>query len=146
MRALRTDEEANKSKHEGNRPHACGGCPARQRAVDAERTERIKDLYQQYPHFVDLSEEMEACLYSHGSDMGSEAFDKHLTKLEKYAKNSSPTTRMLPGGDAGAREVVAIAKSFRDRVLERATLEADSGNPISWETAEALVRKEMTGA
>jgi hypothetical protein len=111
-----------------------------QRAVDSDRTVRIKDLYQQYPHFVDVDQEMETCLYSHGSDMGSEAFDKHIEQLERYAQRSSPTTRMVPGGEspAGAEK---YSGDFHDRVVERYTEMANSGKVLSYAEVEAMVKR-----
>lgn len=134
-------EEANKANMKEMARMKAAVVQLEQRTVDAERTERIKDLYSQYPHFIDVGDELEVCLYSHGSDMGAEAFDKHLVKLEKYAKQSSPTTRMLPGADAGMSEVERNSADFADRVVERYTLEANRGRVLSYEEVEALVRE-----
>lgn len=112
-----------------------------QRAVDADRTLKIKELYQQYPHFIDVNEELGTCLYSHGSDMGAEAFDKHVSMLDRLAKKSSPTTQMLPGGDNAPSDTEKYSADFTQQVVERYTLEANRGNILKYEDVEALVRE-----
>lgn len=113
-----------------------------QRAVDADRTMRIKDLYQQYPHFVELDKELDTCLYSHGGDMGAEAFDKHVEWLETYAKKSSPVTQMLPGGqvtDNASKEL--YTEDFSNRVVERYTQLANKGHVHTFAEVEQMLKE-----
>ena len=115
-----------------------------QRASDADRTMKIKDLYQQYPHFIEVDQEMETCLYSHGSDMNAEAFDRHVVQLETYAKKSSPVTRMLPGGEQGGKQAEGpeqYSADFSQRVVERYTELANEGKVYSYSEIEAMLRK-----
>ena len=112
-----------------------------QRAVDADRTMKIKDLYQLYPHFIEPEAEMEACLYSHGNDMDSEAFAKHCERLEVYAKRSSPVTTMLPGGKVNEKTVDQYSEQDADRVIERYQQLADRGIVKSFAEVEEMLRK-----
>lgn len=112
------------------------------RAVDAERTERIKDLYQAHPHFVVLDEELDTCLYSRGSEMNNEAFEKHLASVENYAKRSSPVTRMVPGGALPAERYSAGA-DLGKLIVDRYTSYADTGVIKSYDEVKAEIEKEL---
>ncbi len=115
------------------------------RAVDAERTERIKDLYQNYPHFVDVEEELGRCLYSRGSELDHEGFEKHVEQVKSYAKRSSPVTQMIPNGALPA-EGYAASSDFGKLVIERYTRMADEGNVMKFDKVKELVLAEMSGA
>lgn len=117
-----------------------------QRAVDAERTDQIRDLYQKHQHFVDFDEELERCLYSRGSEMSDEEFSKHLQQVEKYALRSSPVTSMLPGGGGGQASLTdkeQYAAALNDAVVERYTAMAARGEFKTYAEIEAIVKQEM---
>lgn len=109
-----------------------------QRAVDADRANAIRDLYSRYPHFVDVEEESQRCLYSRGSDMSPEAFADHMQSVEKYAQRSSPVTGMLPGDEPATEQYSA---DFTQRVVDRYTQEASRGNIMSFEAVAELVKQ-----
>lgn len=114
------------------------------RAVDAERTDRLRDLYQAHKHFVVLEEELDKCLYSRGSEMSHEAFESHVEDVENYAKRSSPVTRMVPGG-ALPSDQYSQEKDLGRRVVERYTQLADQGVFKSYDEITAEVKKELAG-
>lgn len=114
------------------------------RAVDAERTERIKDLYQLYPHFVEVEEELDKVLYLCNAEMSNEAFEVHLALVEKYAKRSSPVTRMVPTGSLGA-EKYSGKEDLGTLVVDRYTAYADKGIIKSFDEVKAEIEKEVAG-
>lgn len=65
---------------------------------DAVRTSRIHELAGRYSA-VDVDQEMERCLYAHGSDMSDKQFDDHINMVERYAAKAIENAPMLPGGD-----------------------------------------------
>jgi hypothetical protein len=113
-------------------------------AVDAERTGRIKDLYQAYPHFVVVEEELDKVLYSRNSEMSNEAFEAHLASVESYAKRSSPVTRMLPGGSLPA-EKYSGKEDIGTMIVDRYTAYADKGVIKSYDEVRAEIEKELAG-
>lgn len=114
------------------------------RAVDAERVQRIKDLYQQYPHFVVEDEELEKCLYSAGATMTNDEFEAHIQGVERYAQRSSPVTQMLPGGFAGPSPAAKTKEEqIGQLVVERYTALADKGQFKDYDSIEAEIRAEM---
>lgn len=116
-----------------------------QRAVDSERTERLRDLYQSHQHFVVLEEELDKCLYSRGSEMDHEAFERHIESVESYAKRSSPVTRMIPGGALPSDQYSGTA-TLGEQIVERYTAYADQGVIKSYDEIEREIKQEMAGA
>jgi hypothetical protein len=112
------------------------------RVVDGDRTQRLTDLYQAYPHFIVLEDEKETCLYSHGSDMSAEAFELHCQNLEKYAKRSSPVSRMVPGG-AIPQDHYSGSDDIGKLTVDHYTALADKGIFKSFEECEAEVRAKI---
>jgi regulator of replication initiation timing len=116
------------------------------KAVDGDRAQRIADLYQQYPHFVNLQEERENCLYSLGSEMSSDQFETHVANLEKYAQRSVPGTKMVPGGNANIDTYSSgDSRELKDRIVERYTQYADKGIFKSSEEILAEIQAEDRG-
>lgn len=113
-------------------------------AVDAERTSRVKDLYQQYPHFVVVEEELDKVLYSRNAEMSNEAFEAHLASVENYAKRSSPTTRMIPGG-ALPTDKYSGAADIEEEIKDRYTQLADQGIFKKYDELKAEILKERGG-
>jgi hypothetical protein len=114
------------------------------RAVDAERSQAIKELYSQYPHFVVPEEEFAKCLYSQGSTMDEATFQGHIADLAKYAQRSSPVSTMIPGGTFDLPATVdKYAAEVAAKVVDRYTREMEKGIHRSYETIEAEIRKEM---
>ncbi len=114
------------------------------RAVDAERTERIKDLYQAYPHFVNLDRELDKCLYSRGSELDHEAFESRIDDITEYAKASSPVTRMVPGGAMPAEKYSGNA-DLGQMIVDRYTNYADRGVIKSYDEVKLEIAKELAG-
>lgn len=114
------------------------------RAVDAERSERIRELYQAHPHFVVVEEELDRCLYSRGAEMDHEGFEAHVEQVATYAKRSSPVTKMVPGGALPA-EKYSAGKEFGERCVELYTAYADRGIVKKYDEIEAEVKKEQAG-
>ncbi len=110
------------------------------RAVDAERLERIKELYSQYPHFVVVEEETERCLYSAGATMSNEEFAEHLASVEKYAQRSSPVSRMVPAGEFAP--VSGPKSDLAGKVVERYTSLADRGVFKTYDEVEAKFERK----
>lgn len=114
------------------------------RAVDAERSQAIKELYSQYPHFVVPEEEFAKCLYSQGSTMDEATFQSHMADLAKYAQRSSPVSTMIPGGTFDLPATVdKYAAEVAAKVVDRYTREMEKGIHRSYDVIEAEVRKEM---
>jgi hypothetical protein len=110
------------------------------RAVDSDRTLRIKDLYQQFPHFVDENEECERCLYSAGSTMTNDEFEAHLAAVEKYAQRVPAATKMIPSGSGESND--SGDKFIYDKVLERYHQLETQGVYRDWNDLEAEIKKE----
>ena len=134
-------EAANEANMRQMGPLRAAVVQLEQRAVDADRTMKIKDLYQLYPHFVDTDAEMATCLYSHGNDMDSEAFAKHCERLESYAKKSSPVTQMLPGGRVNETTTDQYSEQDFERIVEKYQVLADRGIIKSYAEIEEMLRK-----
>lgn len=116
-----------------------------QRDADKGREMQIRDLYQQYPHFVEVDEELDRCLYSRGGEMTDDDFTSHLEAVEKYAKRSSPVTSMVPGGVVKQEKPDAQAAAAQaERVVERYQALADQGKFHSYEEVEAMVLQEIS--
>lgn len=113
-----------------------------QRAVDAERTQRVTDLYQQYSHFIVLDEELDKVLYSRGSSLDNDAFEAHLTSLENYAKRSSPVSRMVPAGQLASDKYEQSA-DFGQMCVDLYTQYADKGIVKPYAEIEAEVKASM---
>ena len=56
----------------------------RQNAIDAERKERLTNLAHRYSA-VDLSKELDFCLFKNGSELDCSAFDDRMDLTEHYA-------------------------------------------------------------
>jgi hypothetical protein len=118
-----------------------------ERNVDSDRSAVIRELYQAFPHMVDLEEELTQCLYSRGSTMTDDEFSRHRTNLEKYAKRSPVATVMAPMGSVGNSKPNDPIKEqmIADRVVERYSAEASRGLVRDYYAIEAEVRKELAG-
>ena len=112
--------------------------------VDADRELAIRELYQAYPHFVDVDREIEKCLYSRGSEMSGPQFLAHLDDLKTYAAKSPVATAMVPGG-AMPVDKYAQREALDERIRDRyAALEA-KGEWLSYDAIKAEVIAEMNG-
>lgn len=112
--------------------------------VDADRELAIRELYQAFPHFIDVDREIDKCLYSRGSEMSNEQFLSHLDDLKTYASKSPVATAMIPGG-AMPVEKYAAKEALDERIRERyAALEAN-GEWKSYDAIKAEVIAEMQG-
>jgi hypothetical protein len=74
--------------------------------ADAIRSSRIHELASRYAA-VDVDQEIEACLYSHGSTMNDEQFEAHVGMVERYAAKAIEQMPMVPEG--------RITPSFSDK-------------------------------
>ena len=111
------------------------------RAVDADRSLRIKELYSNFPHMVVEEEEYEKCLYSCGSTMSNEEFEAHLVQVEKYAQRAPAVTRMIPSGSGEVSE--SQEEYISKKVVERYQQHADAGVHRGYDELELEVRKEL---
>lgn len=117
-----------------------------QRAVDAERSEAIKELYSRYPHFVVPEEEFERCLYARGSDMDAEGFARHMADIERYAQRSPIATTMLPEGRLPRQKVDAAEEAdLAKAITDRYTSLADRGVIKTYEEIRGEIIKERQG-
>ncbi len=123
----------------------------RARAVDADRRTALQELHAKHPHFVDLNDECDRCLYSAGSQMTDDQFDNHLEDLERYAAKAPPVTGMVPTGEITrpARPTVEQERyeaQVRERSVEIYTAALQSGEHKShqqcWQEAEREVAQQ----
>lgn len=117
-------------------------------AADAERKSKISELYQAYPHFVDVQAEETACLYSAGSQMTDDDFAAHLGMLERYAAKVPPVSRMIPGGELPQRQRPSVeTERYEAQVSQKAveiyTAKLDSGEVLNYEQCYALAEQEL---
>ena len=84
--------------------------------ADAHRRMRLNELAAQHPHFVDLDEECQSCLYSAGAAMDDEAFEKHMVTLEKYAQRSVVNYDLPEGGVARSAPTGDRKSEYDDRL------------------------------
>jgi hypothetical protein len=122
------------------------------RAADADRRVALTQLYQAYPHFVDIKAEEARCLYSAGGNMDDDAFASHLEMLEQYAAKIPAATPMVPGGESERYQAAP-------RTVERERYEANiseksveiynaamaSGNILTPDQCWAQAEKELSG-
>lgn len=120
------------------------------RAADADRKVAINELYQAYPHFIDVQAELDRCLYSAGSDMDDDVFARHIQMLEQYAAKAPAMTRMVPDGEApmqyaalsveteryGAQITARSAEIYSAELAKGVVLTADE----CWARAEAEIK------
>jgi hypothetical protein len=112
------------------------------RVVDGDRSQKINELYQQYPHFVVAEEELDKVLYSRGSEMDSEQFEAHVAQLEVYAQRSSPVSKMVPRGSTGGDQYSQNA-DIEQLVVDRYTAYADEGILKTYEEVKREVTAEL---
>lgn len=117
------------------------------RESDKDRELKIKDLYQKFPHFVQVEEELDRCLYSRGSTLDYDQFASHVESVERYAQRSSPVTNMVPHGSVAnpVADKERYEAQLNDKVIDRYHQYEKQGKYLSYEQLVAEVRKEMTG-
>lgn len=95
------------------------------KAADAERSQRINELYQAYPHMIDREDEFDRCLYSHGSTMDDDRFEDHIDMVESMAKRAPMGNSMVPSGEMPAdhrpRRDTVERQRYEAQVQERST-------------------------
>ncbi|QDV26345.1 hypothetical protein [Aureliella helgolandensis] len=116
------------------------------RECDKDRELQIKDLYQKYPHFVEVDSELDRCLYSRGSELTQSQFSSHLESVERYAQKSSPVTRMIPNGSSEKPDAGQDAAEVSAMVVDRYTQYERQGVYKTYDELEAEVRKELSGS
>lgn len=114
---------------------------------DKDREMQIKDLYQKYPHFVQVEEELDRCLYSRGSTLDTDQFTTHLESVERYAQRSSPVTGMIPQGTLAnpVADKERYETQVSEMIVERYHRYEKQGEYRTYDQLEAEVRKELSG-
>jgi hypothetical protein len=122
------------------------------RAADGDRKVALTQLYQAYPHFIELEQEEARCLYSAGSGMDDDAFAQHIQMLEQYAAKTPAITAMVPGGEvmpqrSGPQTVQAKQQEAKvhQRSLEIYSAALASGTVMTQDQCWSQAEKEVTG-
>jgi hypothetical protein len=112
---------------------------------DKDREMQIKDLYQKYPHFVQVDEELDRCLYSRGSTLDTDQFTAHLSSVERYAQRSSPVTGMVPKGTLAnpVADKERYEAQVADMIVDRYHRYEKQGEYRTYDQLEAEIRKEL---
>jgi len=120
----------------------------RQNAIDAERKERLTHLAHQYGA-VNLKREMDECLYSNGSEMSNDEFDKRVELIQHYCAVSAPQSPMIPLGYDGSLasgdvQSDKFAAQVADRALALVNDGIKSGNRLTYQDAVAKAKADLT--
>lgn len=114
------------------------------------RRAKLADLHEKFPHFVDVADEAERCLYSEKANMTDAEFTKHIADVEKYAQKAQNAAVYIPTGDApkseedgGSPEKYAMRQKINQRAIQIATSKRNKGEAIDYETAKELARQEL---
>ena len=117
------------------------------KASDAHRTQQLSELHAKFP-VVDLSAELDRCLYSAGAEMSDDQFNAHVELVESYASKTLEATPMVPRGEMprqtpkqDANHENAVSK----RSLEIYTASLASGTPKTSNQCWAEAEKEIAG-
>jgi hypothetical protein len=120
----------------------------RQNAIDAERKERLTHLAHTYSA-VDLNKEMGECLYSNGSEMSNDEFDKRVELIQQYCAVSAAQSPMIPLGYDGSLangdvQSDKFAAQVADRALELVNKGIASGERLTYQEAVDSAKAELT--
>lgn len=120
----------------------------RQNAIDAERKERLTHLAHQYSA-VNLSQEMDECLYANGSEMTNDEFDKRCDLIGQYCAASAAKSPMIPLGYDGSLangdvQNDRFAAQVADRALELVNQGIKSGSRLNYQEAVAKAKEELS--
>lgn len=117
--------------------------------ADATRQVRLAELEAKYQGFISSSEEVEKCLYSHGSKMDDAAFDAYCQNIERFAARAQVTSvGALPAGvqNQSPPEVDRYSDKFREIAsvaIERHTADLEAGRQVK--TFEEYVAEIKAG-
>ena len=123
----------------------------RQNAIDAERKERLTNLAHRYSA-VDLSKELDFCLFKNGSELDCSAFDDRMDLTEHYAAITAPMSPMIPlgyDGSAGSGSDIAndrFAAQVADRALDLVNQGIKSDKRLTYPEAVDQAKTELNGA
>jgi hypothetical protein len=117
--------------------------------TDNSRRAKLSTLANQYQGFIDPDDEAKVTLYSLGSAMTDEQFDKHLAQVEKYAKKHAESSVYIPDGDAPQQESMApekyaLAQKISKRAVQIATAKRNKGEQIDYDEASRLAAAELS--
>ena len=111
-------------------------------ASDVRRQSRLETLSSRYG-VIDCDEELEKCLYSAGSEMSDQEFDKHCDSLEKIGSRADAMAgSVIPRGELPmnerdtarfAAECSTAQEIFNEKI--------NQGEWVDWDTALSLARK-----
>lgn len=118
------------------------------READKGRELQLRQLADLHPHFVDLDEELDRCLYSRGANLSDKEFAAHIADLERYAQRSSPASVMVPKGDLGApaTDKERYSQQVADAVVKLHERYSRKGVFKSYEELESEVLESIGGA
>jgi hypothetical protein len=115
--------------------------------ADALRARRISELAHRYS-ILDQDEETERCLYSKGSNMSDDDFEKHVKDIERYAARAETRSAsyvpagVMPESEMSTERYQAICSRARD-IHDR---ESAEGNYHSWDKLVEMATAEMRKA
>ena len=121
-------------------------------ATDAERAAAVHQLAAEYPDFVDVATELDTVLYSRNANMSDEAFEKHVSTVEKYAQRADMHARAsrpdLPLGEVdrgrGDRQQnEKYAAKLAQETVRIYTKAINSGRDCTYDDARAEAEKAM---
>jgi hypothetical protein len=124
------------------------------RATDADRAATINALARKYPEFVDVNDELAACLYSRNANMNDAAFATHVASVEKYAQRAAMASRAAGDTIPAGRLEREVPDAQREQYSQRLTSEAvrihtraiNAGKDgYTWEMAKEEARKVLGG-
>ena len=114
--------------------------------ADALRARRISELAHRYS-ILDQDEETERCLYSRGSTMSDDDFEKHVKDIERYAARAETrSASAIPAGVMPEREMSTERyQAICERASQIHTREIEEGNYLSWEKLVQMATAELNG-
>lgn len=124
------------------------------RATDADRAATIHALAGKFGEFVDVNEELNACLYSRNANMSDQAFASHMASVEKYAQRAAMAARTVGDTIPAGRVPREVPDAQREQYSQRLTSEAvrihtraiNAGKDgYTWEMAKEEARKALGG-
>lgn len=128
-----------------------GYAELRMSAADSNRKLQISELHNQFPSFVDPVAEESRCLYSAGSQMSDEEFDRHIEMVESYAARVPAVTQMVPAGVMPGRlqdrsvETEKYEADLAEAAIEVFTQAQAAGERLTYEQAREKAKSRIAG-
>lgn len=117
--------------------------------ADAVRSSRLRELAGRLPA-VDLNEELDRCLYSHGASMNDDAFETHFDMVERYAAKAIESAPAIPDGEMpqhqpGERETAQYQVQESETIRNLANQYANDGVAKTYTELKAEAKQLLGG-